>query len=158
MEMQIASPMTRGIVAVGRKEYFRYRPITYADPITEPIFVRRDGIDWWYIDRKDCHIEVPWTADRAKYPIIKAGYNVVQEYVGEEVPKLLTVRKEPPPAVDYRETLEDIFTATGRTLRRIGQGLAWIVAMGLLIDPALLCVVEVENGQYVHVEVARWYP
>jgi hypothetical protein len=158
MEMQMISPMTRSIMAAGRRERFFYEPIAYAPPITAPVFVKRGDINWWYVDRRESPTEIPYFADRAKYPIIKAGFTIVQEYVGDEAPKLLTVVKDPPPPIDYREGFEDIFTAAGRALRGVGAALAFVLATGvILIDPALVCVVEVENGKFVHVEVAWWY-
>ena len=162
MLMQIDSPAVHEIVRTGRRNHFRFRPLRRADPITQPVFNGNVKIPRWIIPRQESHVYIPREADRGM-ELIKSRLTVVQEVVLEEAPRLLAA-----PKVDvWAEKQEKLIKASntfGRvvyTAFKLAAGatavIGYLAVSALLIDPALIAIVRVEDGRYVWIEVAQWY-
>lgn len=161
------SPVARQAVEVGRKNKRRFRPVAYADELEEPLFFN----DWWFIPVAEDNAFIPAEATRRVDMLKDAGIEVVDLIVAHETTKLLM----PPPGeskadkqkakmerrrkqwADGRQVVALVTVGAIAALSTIALIMGFLISSMMMIDPALIAVVQDEDGRKVWIEVATWY-
>lgn len=162
------SPVARRAVEVGKKHKRRFRPLAYADELEEPLFFN----DWWFIPISEDDSIIPEEAKRRVNMLKAANIEVVDLIVAHETTRLLP----PPPGESAADKRRAKWERRKKQIKDASKALSvaadvaigalagavyvfgHILAFGLLlIDPALIAVVEDEDGTRVWIEVATWY-
>lgn len=163
----INSPVAKKAVEVGKQNGRRFRPLAYADELEEPLFYN----DWWFIPVAEDNSIIPTEAKRRVDMLKAAEIEVVDLIVAHETTKLLP----PPPGESAEDKRKAKLERRRQQLKTVGKAtalvtagllaaiiafgllLGWIIGYMMIVDPALIVVVQDENGQKVWIEVATWY-
>jgi hypothetical protein len=139
-------------LTLARKNHWWFRVIGTGAMISSPKY--QDG--WWLVPINEDKTIIPKNALERVEKLKQDGIRIQGVIVAHEAPKLLCAPAKEPFKIDTEaisKTAGEVAAGLARVIATIFGILFYLVTFAVLVDPALIVVLE--DGTYV--EVMTWY-
>jgi hypothetical protein len=139
-------------LTLARKNHWWFRVIGTGSMISSPKY--QDG--WWLVPINEDKTIIPKNALQRVEKLKQDGIRIQGVIVAHEAPKLLCAPAKEPFKIDTEaisKTVGEVAAVLARILATMFGILFYMMAAGILVDPALIVVLE--DG--TNLEVMSWY-